>query len=63
MFPLYDKASGGGLEKQLRTWRRQGWTYVDISYELRDSEIAVDPSTVRRWCVELDIPNPEKIAR
>jgi intein-encoded DNA endonuclease-like protein len=53
-FPLYDQAVGGGLKLRLRRLRKQGMSYVDIAHELRPA-VTVDPSTVRRWCIEHDI--------
>lgn len=49
-FPLYDRASGGGLKQRLRAMRRKGMTYEQIAAELRNEGIDVASTTVFRWC-------------
>lgn len=50
-FPLADKATGGQLAALLRNLRQQQASYVTIAMTLRADGIAVDPATVRRWCI------------
>ncbi len=61
-FPTHDAALHGTLEARLRAWRADGETYLAISLKLREMDVSVDPSTVHRWCSDLGITNPERVA-
>lgn len=62
-FHLYDRIVGGDLGQRLAAWREEGETYDDIAFALRtDFDVKVSPSTVHRWCRDLGIPTPERVA-
>lgn len=60
-FPLHDRALDGQLKPILKRFRRQGVSYNDIAFRLRDEhQIVVTATTVMRWCNENGITTEAK---
>lgn len=63
LFPLYDRIVGGNLESLLREWRAGGESFLSIRDRLlAEHEISVNPEMVRRWCNDLGISAPDRMA-
>lgn len=59
-YPLYNRLTDGQLESLLRAWRAEGLSFAEITYRLRDQDIATSASTVHRWCHELGIETEQR---
>lgn len=53
---LLSRAHDLDIAGHLRQWREETppATYLEIAYRLRDKGLTVTPSTIRRWCFELE---------
>lgn len=62
-FHLYDRIVGGDLADRLTAWRAEGLSLAEITYRLRaEHDVKVSTTTVHRWCRDLAIPTPERVA-
>jgi len=50
---IMDAQRNGAFSAQLRVWKTGGVPVNEIVGRLRDQGISVDPSTVRRWLVQV----------
>lgn len=58
-----DEALGGNLRSHLGDERANGLSYADIAFRLRsDHGVVVSGESVRQWCIDLDVPEPEAAA-
>lgn len=57
LFPLFDRILGGKLAEQLAAWRAEDLSFDAIARRLgAEHDIEVTGETVRRWCIDLEIP-------
>jgi intein-encoded DNA endonuclease-like protein len=49
-FFMTDRAIGGKLAKTLHAYQKEGLSFFEMAVRLRDDhDVAVSPSTVKRW--------------
>lgn len=61
-FDLADLILDGELEQILRAARLKNVSFDDIALNLRLRGIEVTGETVRQWCIQRDVPAPERAA-
>lgn len=60
---LADRLMDGGLRDFIRTARQGGSSYFTISVRLREEHgISVNPASVRRWAIDMNVHGPEAVA-
>lgn len=60
--PLVDRLIPGGLREFLTLARQNGDSYNAIALRLhREHDVAITSTTVRSWCIELEIADPAEL--
>lgn len=58
LYRLVETKLGKPLGPHLAQRRASNATYQDLVYEFRTLGVTTTTETVRRWCFQLELPNP-----